>query len=124
MKEKVIEVLKALAVVAAFLILFGYFSKPVEASTFKPVSSLQNQKPFIVGYIANKAGGRIMLTTESGDCKSGLFFYTTNDGGKILVKGCYTVLGQEVFATASDGSMYQYPGSSIEFTQEWIDYKP
>lgn len=122
MKQNVIEFLKALAVVVTFLILFGYFSKPAHSSTFKPVSSFE--KPFIVGYIANKAGGRIMLTTESGDCKSGLFFYTTNDGGKILVKGCYTVLGQEVFATASDGSMYQYPGSSIEFTQEWIDYKP
>lgn len=124
MKEKVIEALKAILIVAVFLILFGYFSKPVEASTFKPVSSLQNQKPLIVGHIANQEGGRIMLTTEPADCENKLFFYAVNKGGKIVAKGCYTVIGQEVFATWSDGSMYQYSGENIQFTQEFLDYKP
>ncbi len=124
MKEKVIEALKAILVVAVFLILFGYFSKPAEASTFKPVSSLQNQKPMIAGFLGNEDGGRIMLTTEPADCKSGLFFYATNRGGKIVAKGCYTIIGQEVFATWSDGSMYQYPGSEVQFTQEFLDYQP
>lgn len=124
MKENVIEFLKAITVVVLFLILFGYLSKPAKASTFKPVSSLQNQKPMIAGYLGNEDGGRIMLTTEQADCQSGLFFYATNRGGKIVAKGCYTVIGQEVFATWSDGSMYQYPGAEVQFTQEFLDYKP
>jgi hypothetical protein len=123
MKKNLIELLKAFAVVAGFLILFGYFIKPANAATLNPTSSLD--RPEIIGYIENDANGYITLTSSQVDCPEGkLFFYAVAAGGKVVGGGCYGVVGTNIMATwRDDDSMWQYPGSAIRFTQEWLDYK-
>jgi len=97
-----------------------------QAAELKPYSSFKNSAPEVIGYITLKENGLITLTSEQASCPDGrLFFYATNGGGKVAGGGCYAVFGEHIMATwADDGSMYQYSGEGVRFTQEWLDYKP
>ena len=96
-----------------------------QARELNQYSTLQEEAPTIIGYIENDAKGYITLTSSQVDCPDGrLFFYAISSGGKVVGGGCYGVVGTNIMATwRDDGSMWQYPGSAIRFTQEWLDYK-
>jgi hypothetical protein len=96
-----------------------------QAGELSPYSSIKNPAPEVIGYIKLEDNGLITLTSEQGSCPNQrLFFFATNSGGKVAGGGCYAVLGEHIMATwADDGSMYQYSGDKVNFTQEWLDYK-
>jgi hypothetical protein len=96
-----------------------------QARELSPYSSIKNTAPLVIGYITLEEKGLITLTSEKGKCPDDrLFFYATNSGGKVAGGGCYGVIGEHIMATwADDGSIYQYSGEGVRFTQEWLDYK-
>jgi hypothetical protein len=95
-----------------------------QAADLKPYSSMETTAPTIIGYIKNRANGLIVLTSTQVSCQNGkFFFYALSDGGKVVGGGCYTLIDDNIFATWNDDkSVYQYSGSAINFTQEWLDY--
>lgn len=66
-----------------------------------------------LGYLQNKAGGRIVLTDEKCQDNKSLIVYGTTDEGQTLW-GCWTYVEPDVFVRWENGKVYAYPVS--EFT--------
>lgn len=83
------------------------------------------ETPPIVGTIANRAGGQIVLTMRStSDCakKEAVFVYTRDEGGKVSAVGCWKVDGESIWVFWADGEIYEYPAASIEWSEAWIEH--
>jgi hypothetical protein len=84
------------------------------------------ETPAIVGTIANRAGGEIVLTMRATkDCtkQEGVFVYIRNDGGKVSSTGCWRVDDTTIFVFWDDGEVYTYPAEAVRFTEEWLEYE-
>jgi len=84
-----------------------------------------NQRPSVVGVIKNRAGGEIVLTMRFPKVcldKDMASAYVREDGGKISETGCWKAEDTSVFVFWSDGQVFEYDGTSIEFTKEWLAY--
>lgn len=80
-------------------------------------------KPTIVGTIANKAGGQIVLaasTTNECSKREMLFAYTRSSGGKVDLTGCWRLDGESVYVFWDDGEVYEYDGLAIRFSDAWV----
>jgi hypothetical protein len=79
--------------------------------------------PAIVGTIANRANGHIVLT--SNPCpsdKEKLFAYVKEEGGRISVTGCWAWQDPKIFVFWQIGDVYEYDFSSVELSPEFIEY--
>ena len=83
--------------------------------------------PPVIGFIRNRAGGQITLASESCSAKQGTSFaFIKDDGGKISLTGCWSMVGDDVVIVWSDGDVYSYPITAIQFTpsfDEWYERK-
>jgi hypothetical protein len=79
--------------------------------------------PIIIGYIPNRASGQITLTGElcSGS-KDEKFVFVKDDGGKLSMSGCWTLIGNDVIVRWSDGDVYSYSAGSIVFSNEFNEW--
>ena len=79
--------------------------------------------PDIMGYIKNRDNGRIVFTMVRGACPEGWSaVYSTADGGKVAVSGCYRLIGEDLMVRWGDGDTYSYPFVDLEFTQEFLRF--
>jgi hypothetical protein len=125
LKELLMDALGAIIVIIVFVASFLALHDDAYAGELKSRSIYDEDVPEVVGYVKNENGGRIILTSGSGDCNNPgfpRFMYATNNGGQIMVAGCYGVSGEGIVAKWSNGQMYRYELEDIEFTQEWMNY--
>lgn len=91
---------------------------------FFVVPAFAQQYPTIIGYITNQLNGRIIFTTEKGNCreKSSLV-YMTGGGGEILGIGCWYKVDDQLFVNwQKTGDFYSYPIESLIWSDEWLKY--
>lgn len=84
---------------------------------------IAQQMPVIVGTIRNRAQGEITFTTEPCNTDSTMHFaFIRDDGGKLSLSGCWKLIGYDVVVKWSDGDVYSYPVSNVQFTQEYNEW--
>ena len=79
--------------------------------------------PTIVGTIANRANGQIVLTSNK--CPkddSRLFAYVKQDGGRIRYTGCWIWEDPKIFVFWDTGDVFEYDFASVELSPEFIEY--
>jgi len=79
--------------------------------------------PTILGMIRNRAQGEITLTTEK--CQSDpdkSFVFVRDEGGRLSLTGCWKLVEYNVLVSWSDGDVYSYPVSAVNFTPEFNEW--
>ena len=100
----------------------------MKAKMFAAVAALFSitafaEQPPIVGTIANRAGGQIVLM--SNPCprdKTQLFVYIKEEGGRISETGCWTFKKPNIYVFWDDGEVFQYDFDAMNMTPEYAEY--
>lgn len=83
-------------------------------------TAVAQERPTVIGFITNKAEGEITLTGAICKAdKSKFFLYVRDRGGKISLTGCWSIFESDIFVTYSDGDIYSYPVTAVNFTPEY-----
>lgn len=95
-------------------VLIGLLAVPVWAE----------QYPIIIGYLNNKLEGRIIFTTQKGNCEGKTnLVYNTKGGGEIAGIGCWYKVDDQLFVTWTlTGDFYSYPVDELIWSREWTEF--
>ena len=87
-------------------------------------AALAEQYPTIIGHFRNQDNGRIVVTTQKGECEgaTAMVFHTAN-GGAVSGIGCWQKVGDQLFVIwKNTGDFYSYPLDEIIWSQEWTEF--
>ena len=79
------------------------------------------QEATIIGTMRNKGNGLITFTSVKGSCPDNQrVVYIRNEGGKVEITGCFSLVDDQLFVLWKDGDLYTYPVEAISFTPEFL----
>lgn len=79
--------------------------------------------PYILGYVNNKDGGKIVFTSIVSDCKdSRKLVFIRDNGGRISLRGCYLSDNTFLVVQWEDGSVYTYDWDGFIVSDEFQKY--
>lgn len=88
-----------------------------------PSVVMAQELPLIIGTMPNKDNAKITFTTYQGECKGNdKVVFTQADGGKVMLTGCYRLVGDDLFVVWSDGDIYTYPVENLVFSSDAQKY--